>query len=309
MSGTGVTGIRLVGLVAGAAAAVLVAALALGTDQAKAVHVSCGQTVTGTVKLDSNLLNCPGDGLRVGGPNVTIDLNGFTIDGNGSGNGSGIANFTGVHPGLTVINGTIQEFANGVFTGGAGGRFERLRLRNNVFNGIQLNVNADRNRVVGNTVTGNGNDGIQIASAVDNVVDLNTVIGNGAAGIVLADADRNRVTRNTVSANVGDGIAVIVDSDNNQIVGNQSNANRGDSTSDGIEVSSDSDNNIVDTNTTSNNRDDGIDVDIVSTTITRNTARNNGDWGIESVFGVRHSGNRASGNGQPGQCTGVSCTA
>jgi hypothetical protein len=39
------------------------------------------------------------------------------------------------------------------------------------------------------------------------------------------------------------------------------------------------------------------------------TANDNGDLGIEAVAGVNDGGgNRASGNGNPAQCTGVACS-
>jgi parallel beta-helix repeat protein len=54
--------------------------------------------------------------------------------------------------------------------------------------------------------------------------------------------------------------------------------------------------------------DDGIDVSATDTTLARNVANHNGDLGIEAVDGVIDGGhNRAAGNGNPLQCTGVSC--
>ena len=57
------------------------------------------------------------------------------------------------------------------------------------------------------------------------------------------------------------------------------------------------------------NSDDGIDTDNPQTTITGNIANNNGDLGIEAVPGTTDGGgNLASGNGNPAQCVGVSCS-
>jgi parallel beta-helix repeat protein len=62
-------------------------------------------------------------------------------------------------------------------------------------------------------------------------------------------------------------------------------------------------------NTTNDNGDDGIDVDSASTTLRDNVANGNDDLGIEAVAGVTDGGgNRASGNGNPAQCTGVACS-
>ena len=44
------------------------------------------------------------------------------------------------------------------------------------------------------------------------------------------------------------------------------------------------------------------------TTVMRDVANQNSDLGIEAVAGVQDGGgNRAAGNGNPLQCTGVSC--
>jgi hypothetical protein len=54
--------------------------------------------------------------------------------------------------------------------------------------------------------------------------------------------------------------------------------------------------------------DDGIDVDSAATTLIGNHAVRNGDLGIEAVVGVTDGGgNKASGNGNPAQCTNVAC--
>ena len=51
-----------------------------------------------------------------------------------------------------------------------------------------------------------------------------------------------------------------------------------------------------------------IDVNAQDTSLMRNVANHNADLGIEEVTGVHDGGgNRADGNGNPLQCTGVSC--
>ena len=65
----------------------VLAALALASAPAQAKppeNVSCGQTLTHSVKLANDLTNCPNNGLVVGADDVTVDLNGHTIDGDGA---------------------------------------------------------------------------------------------------------------------------------------------------------------------------------------------------------------------------------
>src|SRR5215217_1981024 len=57
--------------------------LALTAGQASASHVSCGDTITADTTLDSDLVNCPSNGIVIGVDDITLDLNGHTIDGDG----------------------------------------------------------------------------------------------------------------------------------------------------------------------------------------------------------------------------------
>jgi len=77
---------------------------------------------------------------------------------------------------------------------------------------------------------------------------------------------------------------------------------------DGIRVAEDARGATVRANVATRHRDDGIEVLSPGTNVTRNLATDNGDLGIEAVAGtVDGGGNRAAGNGNPAQCTGVVC--
>jgi hypothetical protein len=77
---------------------------------------------------------------------------------------------------------------------------------------------------------------------------------------------------------------------------------------DGFRVESGVTGTLLQNNTVQGFADDGIDVKAPGTVIRRNTANDNGDLGIEAVPGVVDGGgNRASGNGNPLQCTNLFC--
>lgn len=89
----------------------------------------------GSYYLTGNITG-PGSGIRgiaVAAPNVTIDLNGFTMDGGGVGDDA-IYALSGSSDGLTVRNGTIsnwvKEGVDGFFA--AGCRLQSLQVRNSV---------------------------------------------------------------------------------------------------------------------------------------------------------------------------------
>ena len=69
-----------------------VVTLLVSGSQALANHVRCGDVITQDTTLDSDLIDCPGDGIVIGASDITLDLGGHTVDGDGVGCGGGIAN-------------------------------------------------------------------------------------------------------------------------------------------------------------------------------------------------------------------------
>ena len=78
--------------------------------------VSCGEVIYTDVRLESDLVNCPGYGLVVGADDVTVNLNGHMISSSGETIGA-LGVFAALHTGVTVKNGSIRGFSGGVFIG------------------------------------------------------------------------------------------------------------------------------------------------------------------------------------------------
>lgn len=170
-------------------------------------------------------------------------------------------------------------------------RYNRL---SNPGDGIGL-IESQRTRVSGNTIEqagvgfpegGPGGFGILLDGADDNMLVDNTLSGGKGPAIFVTTlespgtSDRNLVSRNRVIGNLGDGV----------LVDNAATAT------------------LLERNTADGNGDDGIDVGAVGTTLAGNVADDNHDLGIEAVPGVIDGGrNRASGNGNPLQCTNLAC--
>ena len=101
--------------------------LLVGGGRAFASHVDCGDTITADATLDSDLEDCPNNGVVIGAAGITLDLNGHRIDGDGTPAAGcdlqvelcdvGVLNegFNGV----TVEHGSLRRFAFGGFTVGA----------------------------------------------------------------------------------------------------------------------------------------------------------------------------------------------
>jgi len=96
-------------------------------------------TQPGSYYLTTNILGVPSGsicGISIYADNVTLDLNGFALLGNGD-NYSGIWVY-GAHTNVTILNGNISGWGNvGIFCdGGAQMRFERIMLAGNSSFGV-----------------------------------------------------------------------------------------------------------------------------------------------------------------------------
>lgn len=180
---------------------VSVATLALGSGQALASHVRCGDVITQDTRLDSDLLDCSGDGLLIGADDVTLDLAGHRLDGSGAGAGVRSAG----RRRSRIRNGVIEGFGLGVHLDAVThARLHGVVVRSS---GIGIWLTGSDSTIVGSTVSDNGT-GIELAGS------RNEIVGSGVTttrfsgpptyfptptGIRLRGASDTRVVRNTVS--------------------------------------------------------------------------------------------------------------
>lgn len=307
------------------------AGAALTAPPAFATHVQCGDTITASTTLDSDLVDCPGPGIRVTGPNVTLDLGGHTVDGTGTGDGIR-ASACPLHEdcfepanSFVIRNGTVRDFRIGVDASDGPFLVEGLVVTQNLVIGLTAN-HAVGATVRGILAHGNGASGINLgflreATVVDNEVHSNgsgmgggTVVGsvvernhihdNEFGGLGFTDVRDNRIAHNRIADSGLYGVFFENGSTRNLLFDNRVV----DSATDGIFFDSESPDNALERNRIDGSGDDGIDVEAPGSTLTRNTANNNGDLGIEAVAGTIDGGkNKAAGNGDPAQCQGVSC--
>lgn len=179
---------------------------------------------SGSYYLTGNLIVPAGSiGIQVSADNVTIDLNGFSILGSGSGASSNGINVPSARRYLTIKNGVISNFG-GVCVDASnvtGGNFENLAVRDSSGNnGIEVGshavvrgVRAESNNVagiagvVGCTFTDciaidNGGDGVAAGSYA--TVNNCTATENGQDGI--STVQRSTVMNCATSSNFSDGV-------------------------------------------------------------------------------------------------------
>lgn len=249
----------------------------------------CGDTITADTTLHKDLLNCPGNGIVIGADNITLDLNGHLIDGNGAPT-RGCNNDTEFcdvglinerHNGVTVMDGSIRQFGGGVdLYAVRQNRLLDISTSDNHFIGIQA-FSTSRSLVRDSSGTGpNEEIGLGLFNSHHVRVVHNSFRNNTVSGINISGGGRNVVDRNAISAAGQDG--VFVDAEAKHTLLRRNRAVR--------------------------SKDDGFGIESSTTKLTKNRALRNRDLGIEAVRGVIDGGgNIARHNGDRRQCTHIAC--
>jgi parallel beta-helix repeat protein len=209
-------------------------ALAVPGSEAIASHVSCGDTITSDTTLDSDLVDCPSNGVVIGADDITLDLNGHTIDGNSAleepcpeNQFCDVGVLNDGHDGVTVRNGSVREFASGVQVGRAGrNRVVDISSSRNVFFGI---VVFRSSRVVVRGSSSNNNirpegDGMGLFASHE-VRILNNTFRHNPLGLHVEDSSDTLIKGNEILGNFG--LGIFVQADGNQVRRNRCARNKG----------------------------------------------------------------------------------
>lgn len=193
--------------------------------------VTCGKEITADTTLDGDLVCTGGPALIVTADNVTLDLGGFTVSGDGAASAASPGILLRNVKGVTVRKGIVQKFGAGVaIEGGGTNVIQNLTLQDNIGDpagdfgdGVTVSGSSG-NRIQGNTIRRNGPfSGISlIGPSSDNEVrgnvvsDNNMLPGDPGAGrqdmgirIEGPAANNNKVVGNTVTSSGGEGIVVL----------------------------------------------------------------------------------------------------
>jgi hypothetical protein len=168
-------------------------------------------SVRGSYRLSSSLIvPAETDGIVIAADGVSVDLNGFQIVGDGG--GAGVTEGLGATFGLSVRNGSVSGFSNGIFIAARASEIRDIRAFNNTSAGIRV---ASGILVTGNSLTRNG---IGIKAFRDSLITGNVASFND----VGIDALQNStISGNTTAGNIV-GIKVLCPSG---LVGNTSDGN------------------------------------------------------------------------------------
>lgn len=171
---------------------------------------TCAYTIntTGTYVLTGNLA-CTGHGLTINASDVTVNLNGYTIDGDDGASDYGVRVFGGFNN-LVIANGSITDFARGFNV--ATGNHDRVSIKNITISSCAYGIYSSSSGTAtgyifqNNTITGNTADGImlEVSSGTptvgNNTITQNTITGNAGNGqivlgnLILANVSYNNIT-------------------------------------------------------------------------------------------------------------------
>jgi uncharacterized repeat protein (TIGR01451 family) len=174
----------------------------------------CGQVITKSTTLKSDIGPCGGDGVVIGANNIRLNLAGHRIFGMGNGPGTAtLDDLAGirlqVRAGVTIVGGTVSGFDTGIFLdSGYGNTVTRMTVRDN----IGLDSSSGPFPDFG--------DGILIQHSSYNTITSNQVLHNGTfdgVGLFGVDTNGNLIQGNTIAGTVTnnahvDGEGIIVNS-------------------------------------------------------------------------------------------------
>ena len=174
----------------------------------------------GSYRLTSDLVvaSTTTDAIDATSGNVTIDLNGFSILGPGSGSGVGIRAVGQSQ--VTIRNGAVRDMGNmGLFLGNSCD-VERMQVTNNGDTGVSGGLSCT---IADNVVSNNGHYGISASG----IVEGNTAIGNSDEGILAAGVIRNNTANGNFTGIKTMAVGSGSPADTATVVGNSANQNAG----------------------------------------------------------------------------------
>ena len=137
-----------------------------------------------------------GNCMVIEASNVVLNLNGFSLVGNGK-FGHGVIILHGL-TGVQVLNGQIRAWGTGVEDLGTGTRLQKLRIFNNTQFGVFLS-GATNSMVLNNSFPGNESVSLYANGTTGATVSNNSITGSGRYGVWVRESSHFTVASNGVS--------------------------------------------------------------------------------------------------------------
>jgi parallel beta-helix repeat protein len=166
----------------------------------------CNTTITTDAILVADLACTVTNGVNIGSNDVTLDLNGHTIDGTDDSATRGNAD-TGGFDGITIKGpGRVQDFGIGVdLEGVSDSLLFGFATASNFYNGIVVGSNSDKNLIDKIDAT----DAVRVENGSDlNVLRQVTAVVSAGDGINIIGGNGNRVLDSSISGSGDAGISI-----------------------------------------------------------------------------------------------------
>jgi parallel beta-helix repeat protein len=228
-------------------------------------------------------INATGDCFTVSADIVTLDCNGFSITGDGSGTFFNSDRYNNI----TVKNCIITNFSNGISISNSALNIVADNTIDTMSNyGISFGLNTNRSTIT-NNVLEDAPNGIYVQSCGGDYIINNTVYTSSNIGIYLDGANNNVLDDNTVY-NSQHGVYASTNAMSNTLQNNNLSNN-----TNGIYFSTASNNNIIG-NTIDSNSNTGIYFETATDNII--LGNNITNTGVDGIYTVRSTGNNISEN-------------
>ena len=261
-----------------AIAAILVAGMARA--------LNCGDTITQSTVLNANIGPCPAGGLIIAGQNITLELNGYKIS--GQGNGTGVSLAVVAYDVVISGSGKIVNF----FVGIEGHQASNVTIHDVTLRGnsVGIDLTQSSGHHIFATDVRNGVTGMHISETEGVTIEDNEITGQSEEGILInlgaVTISQNRIKLNGSGITGGHEMNPVIRG--NFILNNDQ---------DGIRLAGGSCV-VIEDNYVNRNGGSGILVtDRDKCVIRNNTANANDVYGIGVSGGAQVTGNRALRNG------------
>jgi large repetitive protein len=216
-------------------AAAVGALAALSGAEAADKQPQCGDTITADTRLDRDLVDCPNNGIVIGVDDITLDLNGHTVSGDGSPAVGcnprkefcdvGVLNFR--NDGFRLKDGAVRDFAFGPWIARAhDSRVIDVSSKQNTTFGF---VVSQSSQILIRDSSGNDNippegDGMGLFSSHNVQILDSSFRHNPGPGIHVGESNNNLIKGNRFSDSSP---GVLIEGDHNRLRGNRFVRNAG----------------------------------------------------------------------------------
>jgi len=179
------------------------------------IQCSCGDTLTSSLVMTNDILDCSEKAITIGLDDLVLDCNGHEIDGEWFSDVEQYGIYISEFSGVTIKNCNIGDFFgegnSGIYVGSDDNRI----VDSNIFdNSVGVYLAGNNNIVSGNAIHHNSLEGLKLVDVSKNSISSNHIYSNDYGIGVFGDSFRNKIYNNEIEFQIVNGIFVSKASNN-----------------------------------------------------------------------------------------------